>query len=177
MSAAGRLIAAYRQTGADVPFGDPVPWHGSEMEGWFWRLTDSGSATRRSLVKVARRSLSIFATSRQRWRRWLGEGQRVDPTPVGLVSIDDGRSARCGRATRTRSSAGPLIVLLRNRSAFGFMRWERIWERNAAQRPRWRGTRRDGLDGREVVTCRSETREATGDGDRLAHNPEVVTAG
>lgn len=42
MSAAGRLIAAYRQTGADVPFGDPVSWHGSEMEGWFWRLTDSG---------------------------------------------------------------------------------------------------------------------------------------
>jgi hypothetical protein len=34
--------------------------------------------------------------------------------------------------------------------------------------------RRDGLDGREVVTCRSETREATGDGDRLAHNPEVA---
>jgi hypothetical protein len=98
----------------------------------------------------------------------------VDPTPVGLVSIDDGRSARCWRATRTRSSAGPLIVLLRNRSAFGFMRWERIWERNAAQRPRWRGMRRDGLDGREVVTCRSETREATGDGDRLAHNPEVM---
>ena len=43
-----------------------------------------------------------------------------------------------------------------------------------AQRPRWRGMRRDGLDGREVVTCRSATREATGDGDRLAHNPEVA---
>ena len=105
-----------------------------------------------------------------------GEGQRVDPTPVGLVSIDDGRSASRGRATRTRSSAGPLIVLLRNRSAFGFMHWERIWERNAAQRARSRGMRRDDLDGREVVTCRSETREATGNGDRLAHNPEVARA-
>src|SRR5271165_3385574 len=41
--AARPLINAYRRTGADVPFGDPVPWHGSEMEGWFWRLTDSAS--------------------------------------------------------------------------------------------------------------------------------------
>ncbi len=29
--------------GADVPFGDPLPSHGCEMEGWFWRLTDSVS--------------------------------------------------------------------------------------------------------------------------------------
>lgn len=26
-----------------------------------------------------------------------------------------------------------------------------------------------------IVTCTFETREATGDGDRLAHNPEVIT--
>src|ERR1700682_2193314 len=52
--------------------------------------------------------------------------------------------------------------------------WERIWERNAAQLPRWRETRRDDLDRRLVLTCRSETREATGDGDRLAHDPEVA---
>jgi tocopherol cyclase len=31
----------YRRTGADVPFGDPLPSHGTEMEGWFWRLSDS----------------------------------------------------------------------------------------------------------------------------------------
>ena len=37
------LVDAYRRTGADVPFGDPVPSHGCEMEGWFWRLTDSSS--------------------------------------------------------------------------------------------------------------------------------------
>ena len=30
------------------------------------------------------------------------------------------------------------------------------------------------MDPRSVVTCRSETREATRDGDRLAHNPEVA---
>jgi tocopherol cyclase len=37
------LVHAYRRTGADVPFGDPVPSHGTEMEGWFWRLTDAAS--------------------------------------------------------------------------------------------------------------------------------------
>lgn len=40
---AGRLIGAYRRTGADVPFGDPLPSHGTEMEGWFWRVTDPAS--------------------------------------------------------------------------------------------------------------------------------------
>jgi tocopherol cyclase len=42
-SVAKPLVDAYRRTGADVPFGDPVPSHGCEMEGWFWRLTDSAS--------------------------------------------------------------------------------------------------------------------------------------
>ncbi len=37
------LIDVYRRTGADVPFGDPLPSHGTEMEGWFWRLTDPAS--------------------------------------------------------------------------------------------------------------------------------------
>lgn len=38
--AGDRLVAAYRRTGADVPFGDQLPSHGCEMEGWFWRLTE-----------------------------------------------------------------------------------------------------------------------------------------
>ncbi|WP_232000666.1 tocopherol cyclase family protein [Mycobacterium kyorinense] len=38
--AAQRLVSLYRRTGADVPFGDPLPSHGTEMEGWFWRLSD-----------------------------------------------------------------------------------------------------------------------------------------
>ena len=42
-STASRLVAAYRRTGADLPFGDPLPSHGSEMEGWFWRVTDAAS--------------------------------------------------------------------------------------------------------------------------------------
>lgn len=38
-----RVADLYRRTGADVPFGDPVPSHGAEMEGWFWRVTDAAS--------------------------------------------------------------------------------------------------------------------------------------
>jgi hypothetical protein len=34
------LLAAYRRTGADLPWGDPVRAHGVTMEGWFWRFTD-----------------------------------------------------------------------------------------------------------------------------------------
>lgn len=34
------LLAAYRRTGADPPFGDPSDPHGVAMEGSFWRFTD-----------------------------------------------------------------------------------------------------------------------------------------
>jgi hypothetical protein len=37
------LEAAYRRTGADLPFGDPRRPHGVAMEGWFWRFTQAGS--------------------------------------------------------------------------------------------------------------------------------------
>src|SRR5665647_2753788 len=43
LGAGSGLVSVYRRTGADVPFGDPLPSHGSEMEGWFWRVTDSPS--------------------------------------------------------------------------------------------------------------------------------------
>ena len=37
------LLAAYRRTGADLPWGDPVAPHGVPMEGWFWRFSDPAS--------------------------------------------------------------------------------------------------------------------------------------
>lgn len=43
MNLAQAAVNAYRRTGADVPFGDPLPSHGTEMEGWFWRVTDAAS--------------------------------------------------------------------------------------------------------------------------------------
>ena len=33
------MLAAYRATGADPPFGDPRGYHGVGMEGHFWRIT------------------------------------------------------------------------------------------------------------------------------------------
>lgn len=36
-------LRAYRGTGADLPFGDPLPAHGVAMEGYFWRFTDPAS--------------------------------------------------------------------------------------------------------------------------------------
>ena len=48
---------------------------------------------------------------------------------------------------------GQRLAELRARSPAQFPRgWERIWERNAAQSPRWRETRRDGCEGRLIVT-------------------------
>ena len=38
-----RVRRAYRATGADGPFGDPLPAHGVAMEGYFWRFTDPAS--------------------------------------------------------------------------------------------------------------------------------------
>jgi tocopherol cyclase len=35
-----RLDALYRRTGANLPHGDPLPSHGAQMEGYFWRITD-----------------------------------------------------------------------------------------------------------------------------------------
>jgi hypothetical protein len=34
------LDARYRRTGANLPSGDPLPSHGAQMEGYFWRVTD-----------------------------------------------------------------------------------------------------------------------------------------
>lgn len=45
-----RLVGLYRRTGADVPFGNPLPDHGTEMEGWFWRITDETSG--RALIAL-----------------------------------------------------------------------------------------------------------------------------
>jgi hypothetical protein len=50
VKAGHRAVSIYRRTGADVPFGDPVPSHGTEMEGWFWRLSDP--ATGRVVVAL-----------------------------------------------------------------------------------------------------------------------------
>lgn len=37
------LLAAYRRTGADLPFGDPARDHDAAMEGYYWRLVHPGA--------------------------------------------------------------------------------------------------------------------------------------
>ena len=49
-AAAGRLHAAYRRTGADLPGGDPLRAHGVAMEGYFWRFSDA--ATGRAVIAL-----------------------------------------------------------------------------------------------------------------------------
>jgi tocopherol cyclase len=39
------MLAAYRRTGADPPFGDPRGYHGVGMEGHFWRITRAGAGS------------------------------------------------------------------------------------------------------------------------------------
>jgi tocopherol cyclase len=56
------MLAAYRRTGADPPFGDPRGYHGVGMEGHYWRLTQPATGA----VVVA-----IVAISRDtRGRPW-----------------------------------------------------------------------------------------------------------
>jgi tocopherol cyclase len=43
MALLSALARTWRRTGADVPFGDPRPTHGAEMEGYFWRFTDAAA--------------------------------------------------------------------------------------------------------------------------------------
>lgn len=49
-TAARSVHQAYRASGADRPFGDPLPAHGVAMEGYFWRFTDP--ATGRVLIAL-----------------------------------------------------------------------------------------------------------------------------
>ncbi|WP_430333935.1 tocopherol cyclase family protein [Rhodococcus sp. ACT016] len=45
------LLARYRRTGADVPFGNPLAAHDVAMEGYFWRFTQRDSG--RVLIALA----------------------------------------------------------------------------------------------------------------------------
>lgn len=45
------LLARYRRSGADLPFGDPLAAHGVAMEGYFWRFTQRD--TGRVLIALA----------------------------------------------------------------------------------------------------------------------------
>jgi tocopherol cyclase len=86
--AAKPLVHAYRRTGADVPFGDPVPSHGCETEGWFWRLTDSASGR----VVVARCSVN-----RSRDGDWATVAVALHPGGIVRSAVLDGAETHLSR--------------------------------------------------------------------------------
>jgi tocopherol cyclase len=83
-----RLVDAYRRTGADVPFGDPLPSHGCEMEGWFWRLTDSASGR----VVVA-----LCSVNKNRDRDWATVAVALHPGGIVRSAALDGAQAELSR--------------------------------------------------------------------------------
>jgi tocopherol cyclase len=99
-NAGQRLVSAYRLTGADVPFGDPLPSHGTEMEGWFWRLSDPSEGR----VVVA-----LCSANRHRDGDWSTASIALHPGGVVRSAAIDGVSADRRRFAVT-AKAGPDLV-------------------------------------------------------------------
>jgi tocopherol cyclase len=86
------LLAAYRRSGADPPFGDPRGYHGVGMEGHFWRLTQP----RTGAIVVA-----ILAISRD------AEGR---PWAMASLAAHPGGAVRSATLPDARASARGLAV-------------------------------------------------------------------
>jgi hypothetical protein len=80
-----RLLAAYRRTGADPPFGDPVRAHGVGMEGYYWRLTDHAAG--RVVVAIC----GVARAHDGPWAMVILAGH--DPTHPGFVRVATTRTA------------------------------------------------------------------------------------
>ncbi|OBK44456.1 tocopherol cyclase family protein [Mycobacterium kubicae] len=95
-----RLVSLYRRSGADLPFGDPLPSHGTEMEGWFWRLSDP--ANQRVVV-------ALCSANRHPDGDWstaaiaLHPGGVVRSAAINQVSADRARFS-------VKAEAGPDLV-------------------------------------------------------------------
>ncbi|HEX6618712.1 MAG TPA: tocopherol cyclase family protein [Solirubrobacteraceae bacterium] len=91
------MLAAYRATGADPPFGDPRGYHGVGMEGHFWRFTQP----RTGAVVIV-----ILAVSRDaQGHRWAMASLAAHPGgAVHSATLRDawaaprGLALRCGHA-------------------------------------------------------------------------------
>ena len=105
------LLAAYRATGADPPWGDPLPAHaGVRMEGYFWRFTDAASG---------RVLIALCGVNRARDGFWSTLGVAAHPTGfLRTVAHADGvadphalgaraGTAFDGRADRLAVDLGP----------------------------------------------------------------------
>lgn len=86
------LIGRYRATGADLPFGDPLPAHGVAMEGYFLRVSDR----ERGRVVIA-----LIGVNRGPDGHWATLGLAADQVPPGEGA---GGSPRRGDGTTSSSS-------------------------------------------------------------------------
>lgn len=109
-----RVVSLYRRTGADVPHGNPLPDHGTEMEGWFWRVTDEASG--RALIALCslnRHPLGNWSTTAVAVHPGLMvrsaalSGTRAADSPFRVVAGDDSGSFTVG-ADRAIFSLGDL---------------------------------------------------------------------
>ena len=110
------MLAAYRATGADPPWGDPRGYHGVGMEGYFWRITQPRSGTVVVvLVAVSRDAagamwgMLALATHPGGFVRSASVGHAyADPRRLGLrLAADDGRSVLEAADERLRVDLGP----------------------------------------------------------------------
>lgn len=90
----------YRRTGADLPFGDPLPSHGTEMEGWFWRLSDA--ATGRVVV-------ALCSANRHSGGDWSTAAIALHPGGLVHSAAIDGVRAERTRFSVQADSGGNLI--------------------------------------------------------------------
>lgn len=106
-----RTLRAYRASGADLPFGDPLRAHDVAMEGYFWRFTDP--ATGRVVI-------ALNGVNRDRGGdHWATLGVAAHPTgflrsvahPVGHAAPDRlgafAGEAFAGTADALRVDLGP----------------------------------------------------------------------
>jgi len=97
LGAGSGLVSVYRRTGADVPFGDPLPSHGAEMEGWFWRVTDPASGR----VVVA-----LCGVNRHPAGDWATVAVALHPGDIVRSAVlDDARADRAHFALTAGTSA------------------------------------------------------------------------
>ena len=108
------LTDVYRRTGADVPFGNPLPSHGTEMEGWFWRITDETSGRALiALCSVNRQPAGDWSTAAVGVHPGLVvrsgalEGARAEESPFSVTAGDASGSFQVG-TDRVRFELGDL---------------------------------------------------------------------
>jgi tocopherol cyclase len=97
------MLARYRATGADLPWGDPRRYHGVGMEGYFWRVTDA----RRGVVVVV-----LVAVNRDGAGGTWGM-LAMAAHPGGLVreaSVDRVTAARGGLGLRLHGKDGRPVL-------------------------------------------------------------------